>query len=258
MHSLPWVVNVSLVALCLRQFDLGRLVNCAEVAVALGGRYDLAVFPAPVSTCYEAGTTSQIFGTGRVVVVGCESQEHGLWVAHLLVASLWRTMRLDCGMYDFHIHNIVCAVSLPFGVNLNLLFDDVARLPGTVVTKNAKGGGIPAYRPEMFPGMSWAVLQRPDDVASRRITIALFESGNGVATGMKSLDQLEWCAQYLTHVMPAFRVGHEYRQLPEANRRKRAAPAAASKASEKRDAKRSKAVHHTSSALCLTAGAVSS
>lgn len=208
----------NIVAVC----DLGRLISGVEVSVSLSGRYDSAVFPAVVSSCMETGTSSQIFATGRTVHVGCPSEEHALHAALLIQRAAWDVLRLKVEVLNFDVVNIVARVECGFALNLDLLYQDVAEMPDTVL-QNARGEGGPAYDPDRFTGISWGVRTPFTDARGRRvvITLALFDTGNGVATGQKQRVHLEWVRGYLQAHMPRYRRGQEYRACEAHRSRKR-------------------------------------
>jgi len=176
-------------------FDLGRTINCAVVASCFGARYDNKVFPALVSNCMETNTSAQFFATGRVVIVGCRTEETGLEAAHRLVLALWKRCGIDGSMLNFSVRNIVVALSLGFEVDLDKMREESGDWPGMVL-ENARGEGGSAYDPARFSGMSFAMT---DPMCSQHtITFAIFETGNGIATGLKHKGQLESVLEILS------------------------------------------------------------
>lgn len=200
--------------------ELGQKLNTPLVATAIHGRYDPSVFPAIVSYCDEVVTSAQIFGTSKFVLVGCAEEDYGLWVAHLLVWTLYRMTRVDYSMLNFHVRNCVCRISLFFKINLNLFFDDAASgvIEGIVLGGEDGVGGGPQLDPERFPGMAFALR---DEASNSRITVALFDSGNGVGTGIKHKFQMELLESFLNGIMYKYTLGSEYRVLDPARMRTR-------------------------------------
>jgi len=167
-----------------------------------------------------------------VVVVGCSTQDHGLYAALLLVHTLWRVLRMNVSALNFFIRNIVCSATVGHGMNLSLLYEDLAEMPGTVLD-NARGEGGGQYEPERFPGISWAVLSDPFDKKSA-VTFALFDSGKGVATGLRHMNQVAFCHDYISK-LGRFRTGGEYRvQDPRTVRKRKAATSSSTKKTTKK------------------------
>lgn len=190
-------------------FDLGRPLNCVLTAMILRARFDSGVFPAVVSYCKETCTSAQIFGTGRAVIVGCKSNDHGLNAAHLLVHTLFVMMDIDFSVLNFHISNTVCRLSLYFKINLDLLFNDITTLED-VVLDDENGTGGPQLDFERFPGMTFDLM---DKQTNSTITVAIFNTGNGVGTGIKYPHQMEILRHFLDDNMTRYKLGFEYRQL---------------------------------------------
>lgn len=213
-------------------FDLGRTVNCAVIAQALSGRYDHAVFPAVVSNCAESRTSSQLFATGKVVIVGCASQDHGLYAAHLLVHTLQRVLGLDCAVLHYDICNMVCQVDMRYPVDLDALYQTADDWPLTVLA-NKKGEGGAAYEPDRFPGMAWGTKWPVPGAPSGThlpIVTAMFATGKGVATGLKYIDQVDWIRAYLADHLAPFQAAAAHAK----GKGKRAAGAGMSKSKKKR------------------------
>ncbi len=181
-------------------FDLGKAINLAEVAMALLARYEPDVFPAIVSYSKRTCTSAQVFATGKVVIVGCASQDHGMVAAHDLVLMLQLQLELDTSVLNFHVRNIVLSINLGHGLDLARLFDDVSNWRDLVVG-DEKGEGGPAYDKTRFPGLTFAVT----DDRGRVITMAMFDTGKGVGTGLKTLDQIRTVERIMRERMHAFR-----------------------------------------------------
>lgn len=178
-------------------FDLGRTVNLAEIAVLLQARYDPTIFPACVQANAKSRTSSQIFGTGGVVLVGCKTIEIGLITAHQLVLDLTRRCHMPFQMLRFQPRNIVSRIDLHVRLDLPLLFRHIRTLDHLAPDDE------PAYDPETFPGMAFVAC----DQYKRKITIALFQTGRGVATGLKHMEQIDWCQRWLALNLAPFELG---------------------------------------------------
>ncbi len=222
-------------------WDLGVELNLKLVAPAISGRYDPAIFPACVSYCKEMRASIQSFATGKQVAVGCRSEEIGKATAHLLVHTLCRVCGIDqAEVTNFYVRNIVCSVRLGFEVNLSLLYEDLTtgKLPYVVLIDEKTGESPIVYQPNDFPGLAFAIeppppgegtaVQSPAVPSPRRvITFALFEGGNGVATGLKCNEQVGVASAYMREHMPKYELGKEYRVQDPAKVRKRREPPAA-------------------------------
>ncbi len=179
-------------------FQLGRPLNLPAIAQAFHARYDPKQFPALVTRAKQTYTAISMFTTGSVVVVGCQTEQHGIFAAWLLVNSLQRDLELDCCVYNFHIRNLVCRVKMPFYVNIEMFFRD-NRPP------------IANYEPELFPGMGWKTI-----VDGEEVTLTLFFEGGGVATGLKTQSQIPAVRDMLLSKLANYRLGHEYRKFTHA------------------------------------------
>jgi TATA-box binding protein (TBP) (component of TFIID and TFIIIB) len=194
-------------------FDAGAELNLKLIAHCLSGRFDQGVFPALVSYCKESSASIQIFATGKVVIVGCRTENAGLGAAHLLIHTLSRVCGIhDIDVYSFHVRNIVCSVRLQFELNLSLLYEDLTtgKLPHIVLVDNKTSKSPVVYKPDRFPGIAFPV-ETSEAGLPRRITFALFDSGNGVATGLKALDQVRVADEYMKEHMWMYERGREYR-----------------------------------------------
>lgn len=192
-------------------FDVGMLINMLLFATFFKARYDKIIFPACVLHLLETITSAQVFRSGKVVLVGCKSEGHALHAAHLFVMSLWKMMGVHGNVYNLAVCNCVCRLSMRFKINLDLFFDDAASGKiDKVVQTNDKGIGGPQLDPERFPGMAFSILDQDSD---QRITVAMFDSGNGVGTGIKEKYQVEALKVFLNEVLPRYRIGREYREM---------------------------------------------
>lgn len=194
-------------------FDLGKPMALIPLTMCMGGRLNSDVFPALVTRCRNTATSVSIFSTGKVVLVGCKTEEIGLLTAHLLVHTLWRKMSLDTSVLNFHVRNIVGKVKLPWALDLDKLYAEANSMPITVKC-DAKGQGGISYEPEAFPGIAWPVEHQ-----GVKITFALFHSGGGVATGLKSREHLHIANQIL-HETQRFEASNEPSLNPTQNRGK--------------------------------------
>jgi TATA-box binding protein (TBP) (component of TFIID and TFIIIB) len=219
-----------------------KWINCKHVAATLHGRWDSGVFPAMVSHCRNKKTTLSLFSTNRLVIVGCDTADTGNSSGQMLIDVLVRTMPHLYGrarLLNFEVCNIVCRVELPWRLNLDLLYADACIDPDTVAVNPETLQGGCTYEPEVFPSLAWPIQR--DGVA---ITFALFQTGKGVATGLRTMSARH-VANTILHTLSRYEIGNEYRALrpdeiqnrkaqkrSRKERRKAAAAAAATAASE--------------------------
>jgi transcription initiation factor TFIID TATA-box-binding protein len=190
--------------------ELGRPIPLEVVAVCLKARLGARIFPALVSRCRETGTAISVFSTGKVVIVGCKSEDAGLLSAHLLVHVLWEECGLNTSVINFHVRNMVYRIHLPYALNLDLVYADAKdpvcpNIPN-IIRDNGKGEGGASYEPETFPGIAL-----PVDCGGP-VTLALFPSGAGVATGAKVAGQRHLINAMLYDFL-RYEYGNEYREL---------------------------------------------
>jgi TATA-box binding protein (TBP) (component of TFIID and TFIIIB) len=163
-------------------FSLGRPFPIIAAGVVMHARHDNNVFPAMVSRCKETGVVVSVFGSGNGVCVGCVDASHGLYSAVLMSNLLWRTMGIQTSVLNFKVCNIVCKVQMPFRVNLNLFYSH------DYTDKE--------WAPEIFTGLCWRVKRNK----SNTITFAIFDTGRGVATGLKKESQVRAANDILTEL----------------------------------------------------------
>jgi TATA-box binding protein (TBP) (component of TFIID and TFIIIB) len=101
-----------------------------------------------------------------------------------------------------------CICSKLTAFNVFLCLQDAASLDGVVLV-DAKGEGGPVLDQERFPGMSFSIR---DASMHSKITVAIFETGNGVGTGIKQPQQMNTLRAWLNTHMHKYRLGAEYRQ----------------------------------------------
>lgn len=201
--------------------ELGRSnLDLPRVAMIVCGRYG-AAFPAVVCRCFECDTVISIFSTGRVVIVGCRSQNHGLLSAHMLANTLSSRGGLQCTPYNFNVPNLVYRFELPWKLNLDLIYADAndGHISG-VIDDDGSGEGGTSYEPDTFPGIAMPVRLRGDPVM-----FALFTSGRGIATGLRTQEQEHEANRFLGD-FDKYELGNEYRALPAERRHTRRPPVA--------------------------------
>lgn len=186
------------------------------MATACNARYDPDIFPAAVYYDRQSMTSSQIFSTGRVVVVGCSDVGKGNIAMANLMWTLYELCDIDTTGKNFEQKNIVAVQHLGMKINISLLYKDLqnGHMP-QVAQMNKKKTGGPAYHPDRFPGLSWTIL----DPFAREITIVAFENGHWVLTGLSDDQQRSMVRDWLETIdISQYELGNEYRQLPEEQR----------------------------------------
>lgn len=196
-------------------YSAGVTFNLALLAVCLKARYDASVFPAAVSYGEETNTSAQIFSSGQIVLVGAKTNEHVQFAAVLLSMAIYVLAGIECSVLNSKIRNWVCRIALSFRVNMDLFYADAA---SGMINMIDLRGKPPAFDKERFPGMSFAIR---DALLRLRTTIAMFDTGKGVGTGIKSEQQIEQLRMFLQDTMYKYKLGSEYRQLDASQARTR-------------------------------------
>lgn len=179
---------------------IASAADVERIAIALCGRVNLKLFPASVGHCRITKTTQSIFRSGKLVVVGADSEKTAHIAAVIYTAAIRRELGIPAAVYNFVINNVVGNFRLPYGLNLNLLAADHQ------MTSN--------WDPENFPGCHYRPI-------GSSIAYVLFESGEGILTGGKSEKELH--DSYTQHVtmFALYKSGAEYRDQDERSKRYR-------------------------------------
>lgn len=197
-------------------FDLGVTVNCCVVAQLLSARYDNKCFPACVHYDQKYHTSAQIFGTGRVVIVGARRAPIGQLAAQNLASAL-QAAGMQTRLYNFHVTNSVCNIDTNTKIDLQKMYRKLQYMPEVVDAKQR----VAMLKSDQFPGMSFAIASpaitkltreaRYHEVyhyelthdtpnrhelaqaAAERVepvvtTITMFATGRGVSTGMTNTE----------------------------------------------------------------------
>lgn len=203
-------------------FSLGRCVPVTPLCVALGGRQSVQVFPAAVMRMLETDSAASVFATGSVVIVGCKNEDHALYTAHHVASAMQEMTGISAGVYNFHLRNVVFRVELPFaqakdstegGLNVDLLAHDAVAMACTdYKSKGKKKKHGVSYKPELFPGVAWRVSYE-----ELRFTLTLFQSGRGVATGLRSIKDRHVINRFCAEFLGGYERGNEYRAVDAVN-----------------------------------------
>jgi TATA-box binding protein (TBP) (component of TFIID and TFIIIB) len=179
---------------------LAHSADTKKIAIALHGRVSDVVFPACVGHCRITQTTQSVFRSGKLVVVGADSEETALMAAHLFAFTVHRELKTNVSVYNFSINNTVGCFSLPYRLNVNLFHED--------------HGLTSQWDPENFMGCSY----KP---TGSNISFVLFESGEGILTGGKSTRELFEAYDKHAHEFEKYKQGEEYRTQEECTKRRR-------------------------------------
>lgn len=169
---------------------LGLKMDINEVATALHGRVDKEVFPATVGRCRETGTTQSIFESGKLVVVGANTEDRALLGSYIFADTLRREMKLKVSIYNFHLNNVVGCFCVGEPLNLDLFMED--------------HGLTAQWDPDNFRGLCY----KPDG----RVSLVLFESGKVIVTGGKATKDLYDSYTDHIHDIRKYIKGKEYRK----------------------------------------------
>lgn len=180
--------------------QISNRADVTRIALALHGRVNLRLFPASVGHCRITNTTQSIFRSGKLVLVGADSEESALMAAYIFTEAIRRQLHIPVSVYNFVINNVVGHFRLPYRLNLNLMYADHP------LASN--------WDPENFPGCHY----RP---VSGAIAYVLFLSGEGIVTGGRSEKELHDSFQQHKHIFAKYKQGSEYRQQDEESKRMR-------------------------------------
>jgi TATA-box binding protein (TBP) (component of TFIID and TFIIIB) len=147
-------------------------------------------FPSCVSRCYETGTTNSVFRSGVVVIGGAQTEEVALLSAYLFAQRLYDTLNYHTNVYNFRVQNIVSTFGLGYELNARL-FEQDHQLHGV-------------WDRDAFRGLSYKFVEH-------KVNLVIFETGNIVVTGGKSVEQLKNAADAARIELAKYRLGHEYR-----------------------------------------------
>jgi TATA-box binding protein (TBP) (component of TFIID and TFIIIB) len=182
---------------------LGCKIDLTKAAIALHGRYDPDVFPACVCRCRQTNTTLSVFDSGKLVVVGALDEDTALIAAHMYALAVRRELNLHVSVFNFVINNVVGSFELGFGLNLDLFLDD---------------HGLDAqWDPENFLGLSY----KPYGTTKGVFCFVLFETGNGIITGGKSVSEMKRVYDAYVNDFHQYKRGCEYREQDESTKRSR-------------------------------------
>jgi hypothetical protein len=202
--------------------EAGKSLPLTPCAIAMGGRYDLDMFPASVIKCQETGAVNSIFGLeGSIVTVGAPSEDAALLTHHMLADSIFEVMGIDTSMFNFDMRNIVCSIELPYaipprktkndpvpetgGLNIELLLSDACSPMFANVLQSP-----PIYVPEKFSGMFMEINYKGFDM-----TIAMCATASGVGTGLSSRAAVDALREFINK-WPCYKRGSEYRKMTPA------------------------------------------
>ncbi len=124
-------------------------------------------FPGLVFKLKRPRTTILIFGTGKMVCTGAQSERDAVKALRKIVKTLNEGGIIINGKLEIEIKNVVATASLDGKVDLLQLYDSEKGMRGRI-----------SYEPEQFPGL----VYRMNDP---KVVILLFSSGKLVCVGAK-------------------------------------------------------------------------
>lgn len=189
---------------------LAHWADTKKIAIALHGRVSDDVFPACVGHCRITKTTQSVFRSGKLVVVGADSEGTALMSAHLFAFAARRELKTHFSVYNFVVDNAVGCFSLAYRLNVNLF--------------HADHNLTSMWDPENFTGCSF----KPGG----NVSFVLFESGEGILTGGKSTKDLFDAYEKQIHTFEKYKQGEEYREQAENTMRRRAVSSCAKQMSK--------------------------
>lgn len=154
--------------------------------MATHGKLDMTIFPAHVSKCRMPPSTNCVFRSGKLVNTGSVNELSSLLGGMSYGDRMRRLGYKRVRVYNYRVENVVGAMKLSFCINLRQIKKDFI-----LTTK---------WESTLFPGLKF------DSQRVKGLVFILFGSGNAIATGMKSEDQLadaesELCSYQLQQYM---------------------------------------------------------
>jgi TATA-box binding protein (TBP) (component of TFIID and TFIIIB) len=134
------------------------------------------------------------------VIVGVGDESRVLLAVHALVWALRRWMKLDTGLYNFVVDNVVGDFKLPYELNIDLFLAD-HELEAQ-------------WSPDIFKGLSYKPYKKPP-------VFVLFKSGKCIITGGKTALAIREAYEDKIELFNKYRLGHEYRQMSEEEKTER-------------------------------------
>lgn len=92
------------------------------IAELLHGRLAEKLFPACVSKCRETNTVNICFSTGQILITGAKTVELAILSAHLFTDRIQSGLKLNVGVYNFNVVNVVGSFSLGYKLGLDLFY----------------------------------------------------------------------------------------------------------------------------------------
>lgn len=197
-------------------------LNMIQIAESIHGRLAIKLFPACVSRCRETGTVNIIFSTGQIVIAGAKTIEKALLSAHLFTNRIASDLRVDIGVYNFQIVNVVGSFGLGYQLNMDLFYH--------------KHGGNSLWDPDTFKGMRWS----PEIKGLKQLTFVIFDTGMIVLTGGKTKEDLETAYDKVYKYFKKYKLDHEQFQLDEKYKRTRVTEWGSTTESQKKKKSKSK------------------
>jgi transcription initiation factor TFIID TATA-box-binding protein len=156
------IENVVACAALKHKIDLRALVKAFPAV-----DYRPKRFPGLVFKLKRPRTTILIFGTGKMVCTGAQSERDAVRALRKVVKTLNEGGMIIRGKLEIVIRNVVATASLGGKVDLLQLYDSEKGMRGRI-----------SYEPEQFPGL----VYRMNDP---NVVILLFSSGKLVCVGAK-------------------------------------------------------------------------
>mmetsp|Transcript_41503 Transcript_41503/g.129933 ORF Transcript_41503/g.129933 Transcript_41503/m.129933 type:complete len:226 (-) Transcript_41503:225-902(-) len=161
--------------------NLGARMELRQIATSIrNAEYTPKRFPAAILRLRKPHrATALIYGSGKMVVLGCKSHDDARRAAQYF-AKLIQKIDQPANMREFKVQNMVGTCDMGFPIRLEKL-----------VYTHAK---FASYEPELFPGLIYR-MQAP------KMVILAFVSGKFVVTGAKNIEDMRKAVEKIHPVL---------------------------------------------------------
>lgn len=185
--------------------SLGVRVPLAEIADKLYGTLGKKTFPAVICRLVYPEAVVSIFESGKIILTGCRHPRDALVLVWMISMRLYFSLGIRCIPNNLTIQNVNCSVSIGYGVDVELFFDD--------------NMSACSYAPDKFPGLNFPVNNARLKEMFFGCTFLLFKSGRMVVTGARTPRDAHRAFNVLVARLPAYATGSTYRHLSDDQRR---------------------------------------
>uniref|UniRef100_A0AC35TU79 TBP-like factor n=1 Tax=Rhabditophanes sp. KR3021 TaxID=114890 RepID=A0AC35TU79_9BILA len=143
----------------------------------------------------------KIFNSGKVLVLGCKSEEAARKASRGVARMLQKIMGKEdkiIRMRNYNVNNILAAFKFPFGIKIE------------EIAKHYPANGH--YEPEMFVGLDWKF-----DASGPSGTLRVHTTGTVTIAGAKSEEDVMECARKIYQIVRDYKCMDRYRPNDDAD-----------------------------------------